>query len=144
MNRSPMPPRKSEMKRTEMKRGTKPINPVSKRRAKVNRQRAKNLVEAWGPRPWKCRFPQIMLETGIIPANVAYWKCSGEVNGHEVLKRTRSGKDSNLLDIEGIEPLCDFHNDHVEQFPKEAQLMGLADPSGPSTKSVQYPNKENE
>ena len=53
--------------------------------------------------------------------------CSGPVNGHEVLKRSRAGStDANLLDMEGVVLLCNYHNGWVENFPKEAHEMGLA------------------
>ena len=103
-----------------------PLRPVSKNRQRVNRERRILQEAAWGPRPWKCQFMQYVRESGLfIPAEMAI--CHGEVNGHEILKRSRAGStDANLLDVENQVPLCDRHNSLVETEPKLGHEIGLA------------------
>lgn len=102
----------------------KPIRRVSKRRARINRQRALLMLEYFGPRPWKCYLHGIWT----IALGVDVGNCHGRVDGHEILKRTRAGStDENLLDMGGIRLLCSFHNGWCEDHPIEANKLGLAD-----------------
>ena len=110
------------------------INPVSKRRQRVNRERQAALVAAWGPRPWRCHF-ETYDRRGTL-TTLAPSSCCGPVDGHEIWKRSRSRTDANLIDPSGIVPLCSHHNAWVELWPDAAQALGLADPSGRPTKSV--------
>ena len=122
--------RKTPLKQgAELKRSGR-INPVSKRRARVNRQRSKNLREAWGPKPWLCQFARFgSRHLAGVEISMQELRCFGEVDGHEILKRSRSGRDENLLDPSGMVPLCSHHNSWVERFPKEAEALGLSIPS---------------
>jgi hypothetical protein len=100
-----------------------PIRRVSKARAKENRLRAKVFEEAWGPRPWKCHLrdnTQALLGLGL---------CFGEVNAHEIVKRSQGGS---ITDPENAVPLCGAHNTAVDDFPVTAKYLGL----------VRNPNKE--
>ena len=112
--------KKTELRRAKSLKATKGLRQVSKRRAKVNRIRKKNLEEAWGPQDtWRCVIGPIIGSP-----------CFGEVHGHELLARARSGRDDNLTDPAGIVPACNFHNEWVASHPTEAQAIGLAKPSG--------------
>ena len=108
------------MKRSE-------IAKVSKRRQSVNAQRSRALVKAFGPRStWLCAFSSFFPSEGSILTCEAM-KCSGPVNGHELLKRSRAGStDANLLDTSGIALMCSFHNGWIEDNPKIAHEYGLA------------------
>ena len=119
MKRSELKRGTSQMKRSEWRPARKAIRPVSKRRARVNRERARNQLIAWGPRPWVCELGPVIGTP-----------CFGEVNGHELLKRSRSGKDSNLTDVSGQMRACEHHNGWVEMWPIEAEALGLSKPSG--------------
>ena len=98
-----------------------PLRQVSKKRQKVNRLRRQAQEEAWGPQhTWRCWFrdrPAMILFAG---------PCHGSVAGHEILKRSRSGSDANLLDVNRQVPLCSFHNVWVEDNPNDANRIGLA------------------
>lgn len=99
-----------------------PLRKVSKRRARVNRERAKILEQHFGPREgWRCWIKDR-------PAAVAIaGTCSGFVSAHEILKRSRAGStDANLLDVKGQELLCSKHQTWVEDHPIEANKLGLA------------------
>jgi hypothetical protein len=100
---------------SQMKRST--LNPISDKRRKVNELRKIAMVQHFGdPRTWKCQGGSLIGD-----------KCYGEVHGHEVLSRSRSGrKDENLLDMSGVLLLCDYHNGWVEDNPKKAHELGLS------------------
>ena len=99
----------SQMKRTPMK-------PMSDKRREVNARRKVAMVEHFGdPKTWKCQIGEIIGSP-----------CFGEVHGHEILSRSRSGrKDENLLDMSGILLACDYHNGWLEDNPKVAHELGL-------------------
>ena len=122
------------MKRSPLKRGTKPLKrtplangesqmarsrlkPISESRQRVNAERKTLMVERFGnPDTWACQLRPIIGTP-----------CFGEVHGHEVLSRSRAGRtDTNLLDMDGILLACDFHNGWVEDHPIEAHGLGLA------------------
>ena len=130
MKRGKPPERRTPLARstTPIKRSTKPIKrsrlrPISSRRRQVNAERA-GLMEAWfGPREgWRCWFT--------LHPVVAAGGCYGPCSGHERLKRSRAGStDVNLLDMEHIVVLCARHQVWVEDSPKLAHALGLADHS---------------
>ena len=97
------------MKRTQLR-------PVSKKRLEVNRKRKELMIAYFGPeKSWKCQI-------GVLIGT----KCFGEVHGHEILSRSRSGRtDENLLDISNIVLACDYHNGWIEDNPKQAHELGL-------------------
>ena len=125
---------------THMKRTR--LSPVSAKRRKANAERKANLEQAFGPKPWSCRF------RSFVPSHSGWSSvldttCYGPVDGHEILKRSRSRRDENLTDPSGIVPLCQFHNGWVEDHGDLAELLGLSIPSGPPVKSiVNYPKGE--
>jgi hypothetical protein len=82
--------------------------------------------ENFGPREericWFREHPQAMLVAG---------PCLGPVDGHEILKRSRAGRSAeNLLDPKGIRPLCSKHNSFIEDKPRLANELGLANHAG--------------
>ena len=101
------------------------INPVSKRRQKVNRERAKAQVKAWGPRPWRCQMFYFVWVHENDGERIETGPCLGEVNGHEIVPRGRSGSDDNLVDVRGQVPLCNRHNEWCSSHPKAAEALGL-------------------
>ena len=102
------------------------LKPMSEKRKRLNVERKKILEETFGSREhWDCSFHQ--WSSDLSWANKATEAaCFGPVNAHEILKRSRSGKDSNLLNTENMTLLCNFHNLWVENNPDLAHLMGLA------------------
>ena len=127
------------MKRSPMPRSTKPLKrsrlkPVSDHRKGVNAERAQRQEEAWGPRPWQCRFNEFVLALHAIKGEmVDGGRCYGTVNGHEILWRGRAGStDENLLDVTHQVPLCNHHNGWEDTHPLEAKRMGLALSAGES------------
>lgn len=97
------------------------IKPVSDKRRALNVRRLELQEAAWGPkRWWRCWFKDRPAEMALAGP------CAGIVDGHEILKRSRSGKDENLIDIDGQVPLCRYHNGWIENWPIEAHRMGLA------------------
>lgn len=112
------------------------VNRVSKRRVGVNRRRAQAQLEAWGPRPWRCKFSDFVANNNrhyplfedrplvVLPANVM--KCLGEVNGHEIHSRGRNGTDENLIDVRGQVPLCNHHNEWCASNSDLAEKIGLS------------------
>jgi len=97
---------------------------VSDKRKEVNAARREAQEAAWGPRPWRCQFNSF---AGPIQRAYDDVFCFGEVNGHEILSRARSGQsDANLIDVSGQVPLCNFHNEWCESNPTLAHEMGLA------------------
>lgn len=116
------------------------VNRVSKRRSKVNRLRAKAQIEAWGPRPWACEFPdyvKMYFNAGLTDIKVMYSvdtsetilrarECYGEVNGHEIHSRARNGTDENLIEVRGQAKLCNFHNEWCASHSIEAEMIGLS------------------
>jgi hypothetical protein len=109
------------LKRTPMKRTSAPmkrtrLNPVSDKRREVNAKRKEAMLAHFGKsETWKCmgqdKFPH---------------KCFGEINGHEILSRARSGQsDANLLDMNGIITICNWLNSYIEDNPTWAHEMGF-------------------
>jgi hypothetical protein len=99
---------------TTMKRSR--LRPVSKKRRAENVERKALMEEKFGPREnWRCAFPQIDNGFGL--------GCFGDVNGHEVLKRSRGGS---VTDMTIVVLACQYHNDWVEENPRQAHRMGLA------------------
>ena len=98
------------MKRTRIK-------PVSDRRRAVNKLRAEMMEEHFGPRDtWACWVrsrPAMALVMG---------GCYGDVNGHEVVKRSQGGS---IVDPTNILLLCNRHNSFVENEPDIAHKFGL-------------------
>jgi precorrin-3B methylase len=92
------------------------LNPVSDKRKEVNRQRKEAMLEHFGKREtWVCSVREIIGTP-----------CFGDVNGHEILSRARSGQsDKNLLDMSGIILVCNHHNSWIEDNPKKAYELGL-------------------
>ena len=89
-----------------------PINRVSKRRQRANTIRKRVLEDKFGPREgWKCALAG------------QYLACFGNLNGHELLKRSRGGS---ITDPDNIEILCDGHNVWVEDHPTLAHEIGMA------------------
>lgn len=80
---------------------------VSKKRARVNRVRRKNLIAAFGPDPM-CKFPGCFR-----------WAD----DAHEVLSRARGGS---VTDPANVAPLCRGHHDWVTTHPSEAEFLGLS------------------
>lgn len=96
------------------------IRAVSPHRARINRLRAKAMRRRFGPRPWHCQVARIVNPYEAHP-------CVGQVDGHEVLKRSRAGStDENLLNMDGILLCCVFHNSWIEDHPILANSLGLA------------------
>jgi hypothetical protein len=99
------------------------IKPVSKRRRQVSPQRARALEARFGPQEWwRClvRDDSRLFD--------AMGECFGSVHGHEILKRSRAGRtNANLLNMDKVVLLCHHHNGWVENFPIEANELGLAD-----------------
>lgn len=129
-------PRKGLLRRVGLKRGTggllrraynpsarSSLRPVSRKRQRENRVRARALEEAWGPRPWHCVFKGYVRRYEARTGE-AYEppRCFGEVNAHELVKRSRGGS---ITDPSNCVPLCNFHNDWVEDHPWAAQKLGL-------------------
>jgi hypothetical protein len=107
------------MKRSSLKQ-------KSDHRREINAERARRQEEAWGPRPWKCEFWDIVKAAHVteLPST---GRCYGAVNGHEILSRALAGRtDENLLDIEHQRRLCNFHNGWCDDHPIEARAIGLA------------------
>ncbi len=94
-----------------------PIRRVSKKKAKINRERSQVFEAAWGPKEWwRCVLrdnPGALADLG---------PCAGQVNAHEVLKRSQGGSKVNPA---GSLPLCNAHNTAVEDFPILARKYGL-------------------
>jgi hypothetical protein len=107
--RKPMARKPSVLKRTR-------INPMSEKRKTVNRQRQEAMLAKFGKREtWKCMGQDIMPH-----------KCFGEIHGHEILSRSRSGQsDKNLTDMDGIITICDWLNGWIEDNPSKAYLLGF-------------------
>lgn len=94
------------------------LRPVSEKRRAENVERQKLMLEKFGPREeWRCKLRDDPLAQGVLGP------CFGEVNGHEIVKRSRGGS---IVDMEIVVLLCNAHNDAVEMHPKESARMGLA------------------
>ena len=107
--------RSSPLKATQpMKRSA--LKPMSDKRRAVNVQRKEAMLAHFGKREtWKCTVKDIIGTP-----------CFGEINGHEILSRARSGQsDANLLDMSGIILVCNHHNSWIEDNPKRAHELGL-------------------
>lgn len=93
------------------------INPISKRRQRLNEERREMLEQNFGPREaWRCE-----VEARPIMA-VMMGGCYGEVNGHEILKRSQGG---DITNPGNILMLCNRHNMWVEDYPEDAHRLGL-------------------
>ena len=99
---------------------------ISEKRKIVNVARRRLMEAKFGPRDtWRCWFADFSQNANLTLA--AMMTHAGPVNGHEILKRSRAGStDENLLDMNGIVLLCQFHNNWVEMEPRLAHAMGLA------------------
>ena len=92
------------------------IKPRSDKRTAENAERARLMEEKFGPRgEWRCQFPAIDNGFG--------FGCFGDVNGHEILKRSRGGS---ITDMDNVVLACQYHNDWVEENPIKAHDLGLA------------------
>jgi hypothetical protein len=88
------------------------INPISKKRQRQNAERKAAMLEVFGPREgWKCQL------------RGKYLACFGDINGHELLKRSRGGS---ITDMTNVVLLCNVHNSWVEDYPELAYDLGLA------------------
>lgn len=107
--RKPLERKPSALKRSSLK-------PMSDKRRAVNVQRKEAMLAHFGKREtWKCTVKDIIGTP-----------CFGEINGHEILSRARSGQsDANLLDMGGIILVCNHHNSWIEDNPKRAHELGL-------------------
>lgn len=99
------------------------LRPRSAKRVAEQAERQGQLEERFGPREeWRCqfgrvvRFAQVVVPISVLP-------CHGEVNGHEVLKRSRGGS---ITDMDNVLLLCNYHNDLVEDEPTMAHALRLA------------------
>lgn len=93
------------------------LNPISKRRQRLNAERKVVLEEHFGPRDtWQCWVHFVPAYTAIMGG------CYGEVNAHEIVKRSQGGS---LVDTENILLLCNLHNSWVENYPDTAHKLGL-------------------
>lgn len=112
--------RESAVKASKVMKRT-PLKPVSDHRREVNTERKRLMVERFGdPKTWECRFFEYA------PPNVGLPKCFGPIHGHELLSRAKAGRtDENLLNMDGIITLCDFHNGWIEDNPALAKQYGL-------------------
>lgn len=95
-----------------------PLRPVSKKKARENRERAQLMEARFGPSQWwRCWVrdrPLHMMTMG---------QCHGPVHGHEVVKSSQM-KDARL-DMDNIILLCNYHNGWVEDNPDTAHDFGL-------------------
>ena len=109
LKRKPLERKPTQMKRTR-------LNPISDKRREVNTKRREAMLEHFGKREtWKCSVREIIGTP-----------CFGDVNGHEILSRARSGQsDANLLDMSGIILVCNHHNSWIEDNPTKAHELGL-------------------
>ena len=115
------------------------ISPVSKTRKAENLERARLMEETYGPRPWRCRFGQVVRETGVaVP--VSMLSCFGDVNGHELLKTSQGGS---RVDMKNVVPLCNYHNGLIEDEPVMARQLGLVRRPKPISKTTQRINAMN-
>jgi len=97
------------------------LNPISKKRRALNATRREILENAWGPRPWSCwlsnRAGMSVLSTKngqLVDAFIP--PCYGEVNAHEIVKRSQGGS---LVDLSNMIPLCNGHNGWVETADRD-------------------------
>lgn len=89
-----------------------PIRKISAKRRKKNALRQFAMTETFGPREiWKCQL------------RGKYLACFGDINGHELLKRSRGGS---ITDMSNVVLLCNAHNSWVEDYPELAYDLGLA------------------
>lgn len=108
--------RKTPMKRTEMKRGTKPIPARSAKRVKEDRERSKVVA---GIRE---RVGDDVCEL----APIIGTPCFGPIHGHELLPRGRGGS---ITDEKNIMMACNGHNGWASTHTKEAEALGILLPS---------------
>ena len=86
--------KRSPMHRTPMKRGSRLVNPESKRRKRENTERAQIIMDD------RCA------------ASDAPGNCFGRLTRHEILPRGRGGS---ITDPDNIETICSFHNTAISQ-----------------------------
>jgi hypothetical protein len=95
---------------------------VSKKRARENYLRKKNMLARYGkfPRCFGCQpLAELGIETG----------CDGlATDAHEILSRARGGS---ITDPENILPLGRLCHDYVSTHPREAEAAGLSRSAGP-------------
>ena len=89
------------------------------------------MADHFGPEVlWRCIFQgdttRIVYMVDDENRLVDVGECFGAVSGHEILKRSRSGADANLLDMENVRLLCSAHQTWVEDNPDAAHSIGLA------------------
>ena len=92
---------------------------ISKKRAALMLQRRKMMEEKFGPRPWRCQFWDY---ANPWMTEFSFPACFGEVNGHELVKRSQGGS---IIDPANVVPLCNGHNGWIEDKPDTARWMGL-------------------
>lgn len=110
-----------------------PLRSVSKKRAKVNKQRSTVVRGHFGQRP-TCQACAPLMLIGIDKARTG---CDGwATDAHEILSRARSGRDENLIDTDGILPVSRACHDFITGHPCEAEAAGLALPSQPVTQPL--------
>ncbi len=106
-----------------MKRGSElkriaPLKPISERRARLNRKRAKAMKEV-RKRDKYCQLRAIIGTP-----------CWGELHGHEALTRARSTDIENCVTtVRRIVLACDSHHDWVHANPIKAYELGLLWPN---------------
>lgn len=111
----------------------KPLRPMSKRRAKVNKQRATVVRGHFGQRP-ACQACLPLMLIGIDRSRTG---CDGwATDAHEIISRARSGRDENLTDVDGIRPVSRACHRFLTEHPCEAEDAGLALPSRPVTQPL--------
>lgn len=100
----------------------------STKRQREDRERRSNLEAAYGPKPWRCRFKVYWDDTrdsgwrAELPLRDTPSACYGDVNGHEIHKSSQGGSRS---DPANVIPLCNYHNDWLEDHPLLGRLIGL-------------------
>jgi hypothetical protein len=95
---------------------------VSKKRASVNRERRRVILERWGRYP-KCEGCVPLRALGVTTG------CDGwATDAHEILSRARGGS---ITDPANILPLGRLCHDYVSTHPREAERAGLSRSAGP-------------
>lgn len=101
---------------------------MSKKRAKVNRQRRTILHDRYGDNPpcFAC------LPLSLIGVSSMTTGCRGRADdGHELMSRARSTLDENLTDPDGVFPVSRSCHQFITSNPDIAEAAGLAFPSRP-------------
>lgn len=120
--------KRSELKRTAMKRRTKRMSPVSERRKKLNVKYAEfkaaylNTEEREEVEVYTCEFEY---EEKNAPNQLGKtWCMEPATDLHHILTRGRSGRDEDLIDPENVMALCRRHHDYIEQHREWALEVG--------------------